>query len=200
MARRLKPYRIPLAERLPYLAAEGPLPDDRPDLGPCLLWLKVRKTDGYGRASVDGKDVSAHRAVYELQVGPIPEGLHLDHLCRRPACVRSSHLEPVTQAENNRRQALARVAPDACRKGHPLSGGRCLTCRRASGLAYYHRTKSPDLGLPVAERTHCPKGHPFDEVNTYLARRADGGVRRACRECGRIRWRAAYYARKAVVA
>lgn len=38
-------------------------------------------------------------------VGPIPEGLHLDHLCRVRRCVNPAHLEPVTQAENNYRQA-----------------------------------------------------------------------------------------------
>jgi len=41
-------------------------------------------------------------------VGPIPDGLHLDHLCANPPCVRPDHLEPVTQAENNRRAAQRR--------------------------------------------------------------------------------------------
>jgi hypothetical protein len=44
-----------------------------------------------------------HRDVYEQLVGPIPEGLVLDHLCRNRSCCNPAHLEPVTTAENVRR-------------------------------------------------------------------------------------------------
>lgn len=80
----------------------------------------------------------AHRAMYEVVVGPIPEGLELDHLCRNPRCVNPAHLEPVTGEENKRRAAAARTH---CKYGHEFSedntarskrGARvCLTCRRA---------------------------------------------------------------------
>ncbi len=51
----------------------------------------------------------AHRAMYEQMVGPIPEGLVLDHLCKQPPCIRPEHLEPVTIAENTRRSAAAKL-------------------------------------------------------------------------------------------
>jgi hypothetical protein len=74
------------------------------------FWAKVDKTEtcwlwtgamlnGYGKFWA-GKTVFAHRWSYERFIGPIPKGLHLDHLCRVPACVRPDHLEAVTNREN----------------------------------------------------------------------------------------------------
>lgn len=105
---------------------------------------------GYGVVKLGpglGTDRS-HRVVYKALVGPIPEGLTLDHLCGQPACCNPEHLEPVTRAENTRRQIALRgnqggrpyLARTHCPKGHPLDGiaargeGRtkrtCLTCKR----------------------------------------------------------------------
>lgn len=82
----------------------------------CWLWNGARTAAGYGWVRVNGESVAAHRWAYETLVGPIPDGLHIDHLCHtndltcrggdacphRP-CVNPSHLEPVTNAENARR-------------------------------------------------------------------------------------------------
>jgi hypothetical protein len=62
---------------------------------------------GYGITRKNGRTAQAHRASYELVRGPIPDGLHIDHLCENPPCVNPGHLEPVTQAENTRRYAKA---------------------------------------------------------------------------------------------
>lgn len=73
----------------------------------CWLWTGARFFNGYGQFRGGGGGsarVRAHRWSYEYHVGPIPEGLQLDHLCRIRHCVNPAHLEPVTQAENNRRK------------------------------------------------------------------------------------------------
>lgn len=68
--------------------------------GGCLVWIGARIKTGYGQTRVGNRVHMAHRAYFELRVGPIPEGLELDHLCRNRGCVNPDHLEPVTHKEN----------------------------------------------------------------------------------------------------
>jgi hypothetical protein len=110
------------------------------------FWAKVRKTDGcwlwqgslrsgYGRfRGGAGPLVTAHRYAYRLLVGPIPEGLVLDHLCRNGACVNPAHLEPVTQRENLRRGTgfnATNAAKTHCPAGHPYSEANTYRWRDA---------------------------------------------------------------------
>jgi hypothetical protein len=126
----------------------------------CWLWTAALSTGGYGRAYFDGRVQQAHRISYELLVGPIPEGLHIDHLCRERHCVNPSHMEPVTPGENVLRgvgPAALHAQMDNCTHGHPLSGENvridangwrsCMACDRRRALDAYHRNR-PDPSVP----------------------------------------------------
>lgn len=89
----------------------------------CWMWNGPVRT-GYGRYAGYG----AHRQSYMAHVGPIPEGMELDHLCNQPLCVRPDHLEPVTRAENMRRRG-DRIT--ACINGHDFT--ETNTYRRPNG-------------------------------------------------------------------
>jgi hypothetical protein len=105
----------------------------------CWLWMGSRNNYGqFWRTDIKRK-VMAHRFAYELEVGPVPEGLMLDHLCRQRYCVNPRHLEPVTNQENQRRGAWGQATH--CPNGHeytPENTGHrngkraCRACRAAS--------------------------------------------------------------------
>jgi len=122
---------------------DGPVPEHRPDLGPCWVCKRGVKPNGYGDLSYRGKKISAHRLAFTLFVGDIPEGLDLDHLCRNRACVRPYHLEPTTRLENLvRGEGLIamHVKKTHCINGHEFTSDNtylyrdkyriCKTCRK----------------------------------------------------------------------
>lgn len=105
--------------------------------GVCWQWTGHIARTGYA-TFYDGRSHRAHVWAYTHWVGPIPEGLQLDHLCRNKSCVWPDHLEPVTQAENMHRIPGWGPAKTHCKWGHLydewntlyVPGGRkCRTCR-----------------------------------------------------------------------
>lgn len=88
----------PLQERLgDKLLVAGFTPND------CYIWQGSTNGRGYGIISYRGRRSYVHRVTYELEHGPIPKGLMIDHLCRRTLCCNPAHLEAVTNRENTLR-------------------------------------------------------------------------------------------------
>ena len=89
----------------------------------CWLWL-AGQSRGYGMIKIGDRNHTAHRVAYELYVGKVPEGFHVDHLCRNPPCVNPEHLEAVPQRVNVLRGIgiTARYARRThCGKGHEFT-------------------------------------------------------------------------------
>jgi hypothetical protein len=68
--------------------------------GNCWLWTAGKTSGGYGTKRFEKRNYVVHRLAYELWVGPIPDGLDLDHLCHQRDCLRPDHLRPVTRKQN----------------------------------------------------------------------------------------------------
>lgn len=139
---------------------------DKGDGSGCWMWTGAKSPLGYGAFRVSPRDLRrAHRYSYELLVGPIPEGLHIDHLCRVPSCVRPDHLEPVTLRENTARGTAWQVIAERhraitrCPRGHEYdeqntrrdrNGKRsCRECSRANKRKHW------------TGRSTCKYGHLY---------------------------------------
>lgn len=116
-------------------------------IGDCWVWTGFCY-QGYGRLRYGNfKTRKAHRIIYELLKGPIPNGLEPDHLCKVRSCVNPDHIEPVTRIENLNRSATLGVVNRAkthCPRGHEYTpqntysrfGRRyCKTCQGYKVLA-----------------------------------------------------------------
>jgi hypothetical protein len=115
----------------------------------CWLWSGPHNPEGYGRLYAAGAQHYAHRLAYELLVGPIPEGLEIDHLCQNPGCCNPKHLEPVTHAENQRRIAERTTA---CRRmGHDWTDPRNVRTRK-NGRRYCAECDRIGLRIRYAAR------------------------------------------------
>lgn len=99
----------------------------------CWLWQGCLNVRGYGQLGKGSR--AAHRVFYERHVGPIPEGLTIDHLCRVRHCVNPAHMEPVTVAENVRRGSAAKLKPEQVRSIKSRSGERGADLAREFGVS-----------------------------------------------------------------
>ncbi len=170
----------------------------------CWEWTGTCNQFDYGNFTPSDKKVQkAHRYAWETFVGPIPEGLVIDHLCRNPRCVNPDHLEPVTQQINVRRGAHS--IKTHCVNGHAYTDENAYwraDGRRSCRLCALELRAAKREGRPfggsctrsdVPTKTACKHGHPYDETNTLIS----SGVK-YCRACIRIR-KARYAAQKVAV-
>lgn len=146
--------------------------------GACWEWQASLTKGGYGRFVVGGRKARrfdyAHIYAYTTFVGPVPDGLELDHLCRNRRCCNPDHLEAVTHQENlarspihpffnaDIRDALRQARPRRthCKHGHALTAdnrgnnGRCKECNRLHAKRHYdsNRTNNEWLERENARR------------------------------------------------
>lgn len=154
----------------------------------CWEWQAAKNAYGYGILRFQYRHMMAHRASYEVHVGPIPAGLVLDHICRNVGCVRPDHLRPVTDSFNTRVGRMGFDYNGLCRADlHDITAEgsvevskngsrRCIECfkiwkekdkqRRAEGRAQ-----------KVPSET-CARGHAMDG-----RRITKGKVTRFCKTC-----------------
>jgi hypothetical protein len=121
----------------------------------CWEWTDSHRSRGYGALKVGGKRgqmVDAHLITYRTFVGPVPEGLELDHICRNRACINPDHLEPVTRRMNALRGVsiiAAHARKTHCKYGHEFvtvkegdrTRRRCIPCQYEA-IKRYQKRKS----------------------------------------------------------
>lgn len=110
-----KPTRFVRSHVMPTDHFDGSHHRVHPETG-CWEWQKTLGSNGYGQAWHKHGKVAAHRLFYERYVGPIPDGLEIDHLCRNRKCVNPAHLEAVPRVVNLRRGSGTILNEDDVRK------------------------------------------------------------------------------------
>lgn len=122
----------------------------------CWEWQGHRSPDGYGQVKYHGAVHSVHRLTYRLLVGPIPDGMQLDHFaCDNRACGNPEHVRPTTVRENVLRSGSIQslnAAKTHCVNGHPFTpenttrhpnGGRqCRACDQRRGREWRARRRA----------------------------------------------------------
>ena len=143
---------------------DGPV---HPVLGtPCWLWTPPLNVYGYGHFWADGKIRRSHVVAYELTNGPVPDGLGLDHLCH--------------------------THDEECPGGRTCLHRSCVNPEHLEAVTHAENLRRGKIGQASGAqqraKTHCPKGHPYDDgKNLYVTPRGE----RQCRTCKRDAMRSA---------
>ena len=132
--------------------------------GDCWTWTGSKKSSDYGGFFYDGRVGYAHRFSYALHFGEIPDGATIDHLCRNKSCVNPSHLEAVTQLQNNRRRT----------QGEGSRGQVISTCDRG-------HEKTPDNVYRHGTDYHCMKCRAINAAERLARKRDEINAKRRAR-------------------
>lgn len=181
----------------------------------CWLWPGPMWPTGYGRCNGPDGEVVPHRLAWKTWVGPIPEGMTIDHLCHTKAftpcvigvkcqhrrCVNPAHMELVSRRENSRR--MHRHLPSGkCKHGHshaehgrrtPRGSWQCGECAR---LATTRCDRARGHQAVNDWSVSCPHGHDMTGDNPRNLRISPKGIK-CCRACERENGRARAAARRA---
>lgn len=132
----------------------------------CWEWLGNKNDNGYGLLKVNGKQLRVHRLTYNEVIGPIPEGLMPDHLCRNRGCVNPFHLEPVTNKINVMRGSgltAQNAQKTHCPSGHPYiyenlyihnSQRHCKICRKLRDRSRCRKKRAFALAIWQMEQSN----------------------------------------------
>ena len=104
------------------------------------------------------RQVLVHRLAYETLVGPIPEGLESDHLCRNHPCIRPRHIEPVTHAVNGQRGVHVKGEAHGRAK---LTEGQVREIRRLVGNQYH---LAASFGVSQSQISRIQRGESWSSV------------------------------------
>lgn len=167
-------------------------------VGECWTW-EGALTEGYGKLTwkqVKGVTRTAHRWAYGVFVEEIKKGMTIDHMCERRSCIRPSHLQQLTAAENTALAAKSITtinrAKTHCKHGHEFTPENtevketattrnriCLTCKNSNTKS----SRQADLNKPPRtvrnKATKCHKGHAYTAENTRITNQG----RRVCKRC-----------------
>ena len=122
----------PLRVRLDSLSVQA---------GECRIWIGYKNAEGHGRVRVNGKLAVAHRAAWELENGPVAEGMVVDHMCYNRACIEVSHLQVVTIKQNCENRAGAQPSSSTGIRGvRREPSGRYVAQVGHNGKRYYAGT------------------------------------------------------------
>lgn len=155
----------------------------------CWPWTGKRNAVGYGLFFIaTSHGCGAHRASWQLNVGPIPNGMLVLHRCDNPPCVNPRHLfigtqyDNVQDAKSKGRTRSGSRPKEYCGQGHAMTGSNIYLWRGTRGCQACIKIRSdarPRTGVkPYVPSATCRRGHALTPENTYAH-----GKRRYCKTC-----------------
>jgi hypothetical protein len=111
----------------------------------CIEWVSCKTQGSYGHFKFKGRMVLAHRLNWIRLVGPIPDGLVLDHKCRNRSCINIEHLRLVSHKTNCLENSVGISALNShkthCPKGHELKGRNVIRTKKNRTRESYRACK-----------------------------------------------------------